>query len=399
MRVIFFALTHFPGVIIMFKQKDSKVFLFINFLAIIYIHPACTVEISPFRIFEMHSLVADFSPDGQFLVISANSKLGPGLYFYSIDSIENGEVQNFLFASNYSDFQFSPDGMMLVGGEASAGPYEDGADLWDLSSNNLVHTFIPNNYYLNYGDVIVALSPDKKYVLTYKLPAPCCTPSLWSTETGRYVRGFEGYSDLSDSTDPDYVSQYAYVDDGGVSLAFSPDGEYLLIDDNLYAMNSFHFDRELDPKNVVYDTDFSTDGSWLIVSDRSDVQNGRERIVIWDWKTKKQLKVLYESEEIGAPYAGHVDISPDNRFLAGGMKNGEIWLWDINKEKIIVQLKAEDGLHSKSNLPKPKFSPDGKYLLSTGEITKNNWTSFCIYLWKMTDILQTSSIQNFPDQK
>lgn len=380
----------------MYKRKMKLCFLFIAFCFLYSIHRTYSSEIVPYHTFEILSQCAGFTPDGKYVVIPGYTGSSPGssngVLFYDI---EDSNLLKVLPAARYSDFQISPDGTMLIGGEAS-GPYEAGADLWDLTSNRLIHTFTPFNFYEQYGDIHVAISPDKQYILTDKIPAGFCTPTLWSKKTSQGIHSFEEYFFMSSSSyNSDLESQFAYIDHGGVSLAFSPDGESVLIDDNIYSMPACKYERSLDLQNVVYDTVFSPDGSLLIVSDRSETLNGRERIVIWDWKTKSKIDTLYESMETGAPYAAYVDISPDNRLLASGMRNGELWIWDISKKEILVRMKVKRGNDPKDNLPNPKFSPDGKYILSTGEITKKNWTYWCVYLWRMSDILQTSSVDHY----
>jgi hypothetical protein len=182
----------------------------------------------------------------------------------------------------------------------------------------------------------VATSPDGK------LLASCGNDNLvkvWSMADGTLVKQLEGHT------------RHVY------NVAFHPSGKFLVSGDLLgvvkqWEVGSFAAVRELDAKVLwKYDSGFqadvggvrcfafSADGRYLAAGGIADVSNafagvGVPCVVLFDWETGKQLKVMKPKEAFQGSIFG-VRFSPAGDFIvgAGGGGAGGLWFWKLDDDK------------------------------------------------------------------
>ena len=100
-------------------------------------------------------------------------------------------------------------------------------------------------------------------------------------------------------------------------------------------------------------------------------------------EAQAQPKVNYEKIRTLSGYEGDVlslAISPDAKYLATGMSNNNVLVWDMANWRIIATLAENDG-----DVNAVAFSPDGK-LLASGHVDKK------AYLWDTTTWKRTTKI-------
>jgi WD40 repeat protein len=172
-----------------------------------------------------------FSPDGTTLA-AANGYLPEGMLLFDTST---GTQLRSLSSDYFAAAAFSPDGTLLAG---ATGYREEGAVLWRVETGEQVRV-------LDGGSAQVAFSPDGQLVATSGGGAT----QLWSPATGEHLRdlpvgvgfGFSPDGTLFAGTSDDHQVQLFDVATGNLertldgvyatSLAFSPDGERILIVD------------------------------------------------------------------------------------------------------------------------------------------------------------------------
>jgi WD40 repeat protein len=203
--------------------------------------------------------------------------------------------------------EFSPDGKyILVAGH----DYSDSIKLWDVSTGNEVKRFIPppRPFLLGMPPAthFAVFSPDGSKIVSY-----CAFGmELWDFKTGRVIRKFDGAH--------------------GMTV----------------------------PTSIV----FLSDGNHFITGHRSNMGT-RGYAALWDVGTGSELKRFYYSHNISHENVNTVDISPDDKYVVGGGKNGAITVWDIESGEEVRAITAHSGF---MGVTSAKFSSDGKNILSAG---------------------------------
>lgn len=100
------------------------------------------------------------------------------------------------------------------------------------------------------------------------------------------------------------------------------------------------------------------------------IVSSKRGIILWNLKTNCEITTLQ-----GFSSAECLDFSPKEPILAGGFHDGTIKFWDLETFEEIHSFIA-----SKSEIKDLKFSPNGKFLVSSGYGSKSN----AIRLWKLT---------------
>jgi WD40 repeat protein len=162
---------------------------------------------------------------------------------------------------------------------------------------------------------------------------------VWSTSDGSLVKQLEGHT------------RHVY------NVAFHPSGKFLVSGDLLgivkqWEVGSWNAVRELDAK-VLWKYDggfqadvggvrcfaFSADGRYLAAGGITDVTNafagvGVPCVVLFDWESGKQLKVMKPKEAFQGSIYG-VRFSPAGDFVVGvgGGGAGGIWFWKLDDDK------------------------------------------------------------------
>jgi WD40 repeat protein len=168
---------------------------------------------------------------------------------------------------------------------------------------------------------------------------------VWSSADGTLVKELAGH--------PRHV----------YNVAFDPSGKFLLSGDLMgvikqWEVGTWNMTRELDAKVLSkYDTgfkadvggirsiDFSPDAKLLAVAGITDVSNafagiGVPAVVLFDWESGKQLRVLKPKENFQGSVWG-VRFHSSGEFLigAGGGGAGAMWFWKPDDEKSFHDVK------------------------------------------------------------
>jgi len=184
----------------------------------------------------------------------------------------------------------------------------------------------------------VAFSPDGKWLLTGDEDK---TARLWDAETGREIRQFKGHSKIV------------------TSVRFSPDGKWVLtasgdqtarLWDVQTAAEIRRFEGHVSPLNSAV---FGPDGKSVLTACWDST--GR----LWDAATGKELRIYKHST-----YVLDASFSPDGKQMVTAGRDGAGRLWDVETGKEIRQfgvVRRDEILHTAT------FSPDGKSVLTGGE--------------------------------
>ena len=188
----------------------------------------------------------------------------------------------------------------------------------------------------------LSVSPDGQFIATGGNDA---FVRVWSSADGTLVKELAGH--------PRHV----------YNVAFDPSGKFLLSGDLMgvikqWEVGTWNMTRELDAKVLSkYDTgfkadvggirslDFSPDAKLLAVAGITDVSNafagiGVPAVVLFDWESGKQLKVLKPKENFQGSVWG-VRFHSSGEFLigAGGGGAGAMWFWKPDDEKSFHDVK------------------------------------------------------------
>jgi predicted NACHT family NTPase len=152
------------------------------------------------------------------------------------------------------------------------------------------------------------------------------------------------------------------------SIAFSPDGQFLVASDSI---GQIYLWDMTEGKQIfafqahslwIFSVVFSPDGKIFATG------GGNKTIKLWDVKTGKCLKTL----------RGHINsirtlsFSPDSQIIASAGEDETIRLWDVNLgEQLKINLEHTDRVNSIA------FSPDGKFIAAGN----NNNTD--VYIWNI----------------
>jgi WD40 repeat protein/class 3 adenylate cyclase len=264
-----------------------------------------------------------FSPDGRFIVTGS----GEGIARVWDTTIQLVAPQ-FVHPSSAFNAIFSPDGKWVL---TSAGN-EGTVRLWDAKTGAMLREFT------RHTDRILGLafSPDGQLVAT---GSNDFTARLWDVQTGRELRRITN-------------------DEAITSVAFSPDGNSLLVSDYKRSNNIGLFDvqtganprRFTGHSNQVYDVAFSPDGT-LIVSASID-----QTMRLWDARTGEHIRTL--ASDLGGFTSAM--FSPDGTLIVSA-GDGTIRLWDVQTGQEVQRITDHaDQVH------RATFSPDGRWLLGAG---------------------------------
>ena len=174
---------------------------------------------------------------------------------------------------------------------------------------------------------------------------------IWSTGDGSLMAALE----FVVATDPD---------NGGarLSLAFSPDGNYLASGNNetgeikVWDAKNFALVHTMQWHEGVWSLVFSPDGK--ILSSGSILYGGRENIRFWDTASGNLIMGIQKSND----QVGSIAFSPDGQLLFSGSRSGVVRVWRVLDGSLLTTLKVYDRAVDAMAL-----SPDGKYLLTAAE--------------------------------
>ena len=199
----------------------------------------------------------------------------------------------------------------------------------------------------NHREIVnsIAFSPDGKYLVS---GSDDYTMKLWD------VPGKRHFSTLSHVTDR-YRAQIKAV-------AFSPDGQKIVSAGLHVKIWDIHTLREIMTirhSDWIFAVAFSSDGKYLAMGDTSG------QITVRNLQTQKDIAQFRGD----ADFITALKFSPDDQILASGGYNGSVKLWKLPNWDLIGTLATAGTVSGLS------FSPDGSILASTDYEAVNLWST------------------------
>lgn len=191
----------------------------------------------------------------------------------------------------------------------------------------------------------IAFSPDGKYLVS---GSDDYTVKLWDVSSKRHQ------STLSHVTDR-YRSQIKAV-------TFSPDGQKFVSAGLHVKIWDIHTLREIQTirhNDWIFAVAYSSDGKYLAMGDTSG------QITVRNLQTQKDITQFRGDDD----YISALMFSPDNQILASGGYNGSVKLWQLPNWNLIGTLATVGTATGLS------FSPDGSILAGTEYEAVNLWST------------------------
>lgn len=279
--------------------------------------------------------LANFSLDGKHIITASADKTVRIWNFY-------GQQLAMIKHQDYVDSaSFSNDGKRLIttsvtppmttildGKTVVSSSNEKIARIWDLSGNLLLQLQDKVN--------TARFSPDGKYILTASNDK---TARIWDT-SGKLLRTFTGHSMAVNS---------AY---------WSPNGKYILTnsdDSYIWDVSGKQIAQfKVDDKWAIVDAGFSPDSQRIFVTTP-------DKTYVWDLSGRR-IREIKNQKVLG----GDAEFSPDGKRLFTTDNTIKVWdirdgaakAWDLSSD-LITELAG--------NQSNPRWSPDGKYIVTFGQ--------------------------------
>ena len=291
----------------------------------------------------------DISSDGRYV-------LSGGIDFFILwDILKGKKIQTFThegIVPSPTAVAFSPDGKYFASGGK-------GTKLWNLATRKEMLTFDNDNA------LSINFSPDGRHFLfgggsfaSFSRFKP--TMKIFNVASGGKIRDFKIHP-----------SDYGRV----LSVAYSPDGKYVLSDSNSYDGEMTLWDTSLGmPIKTVVGSEgsfldrpfvravaFSADGEYAL-SGGSD-----NSLRLWNVKNLTQIKKFVGHKGYGGIWS--VAFSPDGKYALSAAYDNKIIIWDLASGTEWKVLTGHNGIYGVS----AKFSPDGKYVISAGDASTRIW--------------------------
>ena len=273
----------------------------------------------------------DISLDGRYALSGGFDS------FILWDILHGKKIQTFAHQSSISPFirvAFSPDGKHFASGGK-------GTKLWDLATRQEIITFD------NEKSFSIAFSPGGKNLLS----AP--SMKIFDAATGEEIRDLK----LQNSTAP-----VAYSPDGKYVLTGSGDGKMTLWNASLWKSikTVVGSDRIFTPTRVTA-VAFSPDGKYAL-------SGGFDNSVrLWNVNNLTEIKRFVG--HTGADGIWSVAFSPDGKYALSADSDSQVKIWDLASGTQWKSLLGHSGRYGVS----AKFSPNGKYVISTGDASTRLW--------------------------
>lgn len=197
------------------------------------------------------------------------------------------------------------------GSHLAAGFQGGGTFVWDLVSKRAPRSFVRGDGF----ETDVDLSADGRHLVTVSFDRKAV---LWDTSTGKIVREFPGHTD--------FVNCAAICGDGKRLVTGSSDNTAILWD--LETGKKLHVFKH---SARVSRIDISSNGHCMVtVTNEPEMMSRRDKILIWDFKSRKQQHTISGNRN----KIMDVAVTPDNGQVAivgyrAYTKRGQplVWLW------------------------------------------------------------------------
>lgn len=256
-----------------------------------------------------------FSPDSTQVAIGYRDG-SVTLWNVFIENVE-ADLPIFLHSGAVTSVKFSPDGKLLAVGSS-----DNSATLWDVANKAIRFTF-------KHEDAVraVLFSPDGRRLATGSMDA---TTKVWDIETGEQLQSF-AHPDYHKSVTFPSGHTMSYNEGGIRCIAFSPDSKLL-------ATGGINQDRDIK--------------LW-------DIARGKQRWSVTEEKSAKSIAFSPDGTRLAAYFSDDVvhGLRVEDGTPIALAPDTETWIRK-NARKPPAQHTSERG-HI-------EFSPDGKYLISLG---------------------------------
>lgn len=312
---------------------------------------------------------AIFSPNGKYILTYSTSDKTARVW----DS-KSGLQISYMDHINSATMDFSPDSQLVASGNV------DGATIvWEAKTGREIAHIAQNSAIQDINSIRsnFTFSPDGKY-LAFVESSRTQIFSI-TEETVRIWDVFGGH-EITHITYPSWIT----------AIAFSPDSKHIVLanttDQLKKNFNGIVSIREtltgneiasfMHPSHI-FSMIFTSDGKYLI----SGSADRLGTIVIWDMQARKESTRILSGDPLYG--SNSLSLSPDNRYLL--TSSYSIHIWDLQSDRPQVELRNEltDNttfvthsryLQSKNEISKfsfsnsgsSQFSPDGRYILTTG---------------------------------
>jgi WD40 repeat protein len=247
---------------------------------------------------------------------------------------------------------FSPDGQYIASGCGSV------ARVWKIDADHEIARANHGNEVARmdhgHGIARVALSPDGRYIASGSVNSGWVDNIIrvWEIHTGNEISSM-------------YQDQEIY------SIAFSSDGKYLVAGSYDFTVRVWNVitgkeNMHMTHDGFVYSTSFSPDGKY--VASGSADHTAR----VWDVMTGKEISRMTHEGEVPI-----VAFSPDGKYVVSGgcdklestntCLQGSVRVWEASTGKEISRMTHDYQILAIA------FSPDGKYIVSSGDPTARVW--------------------------
>ncbi len=269
-----------------------------------------------------HFLSVSFSPDGKYAICGGSDHL------LRLFNIKNGKLVRTLHGHRgaVNSVMFSP------GGQRALSASSDGTvKLWSIETGQAVRTLSGHKNGMNAG----AFSPDGRYIISGGGNGEII---LWETNTGLQVNSLKSSASAVNA------------------MALLPGGKYLLSANRDRSLKLWHTISGHQEK-IYRGHSESVTAAAIFSKGRAAVSGSRDgRIIIWDiYSGDKRFNFKVAKEPITC-----ISIAPDDHHMLVGTEKGALLMMVASTGRVLWQVEQTERVNSVA------FSPDGKFLLSTG---------------------------------
>ncbi len=295
-----------------------------------------------------------FSPDGKY-IISGNRRKKLWLW-----NVESGKEITYISDNEEPEWMCN---LGLKGEGWQSESWEEALSKWNSGANRGIRNYVNNNdLMLFYKDI--ALSPDKKKVITGTKGIKNKILKLWDTETKELFHILPGHKE-----GPVYACGFS--PSGEKIISCSEDKTLILWDANTGKQINTYTGHTSRVSSCHFNPNGKTfvSGSWDFT------------LKIWDAEVRDDDSVI----------KGHADqvyvckYSPDEKKIITACRDGTIKIWNAKTRKVINTLTGYSSMISAC-----EFSPDGKWI-----ITKANYES--LKIWNTHTGVEIATLVDIPE--